>query len=109
MTALVGMATKYAEAVCAVQFREQDENGNYVGGPMYYIKNGIGEKWKWLATLFAIFAAIAGFGIGNTVQSNSVADALHTNFGLPQVWTGIIIMFLAVSYTHLTLPTTPYV
>ena len=94
MTALVGMATKYAEVVCAVQFREQDENGNYVGGPMYYIKNGMGEKWKWLATLFAIFAAIAGFGIGNTVQSNSVADALHTNFGLPQVWTGIIIMIL---------------
>ena len=94
VTALVGMATKYAEAVCAVRFREQDENGNYVGGPMYYIKNGMGEKWKWLATLFAIFAAIAGFGIGNTVQSNSVADALYTNFGLPQVWTGIIIMIL---------------
>ena len=94
VTALVGMATKYAEAVCAVKFREQDENGNFVGGPMYYIKNGMGEKWKWLATLFAIFAAIAGFGIGNTVQSNSVADALYTNFGLPQVWTGIIIMIL---------------
>ena len=94
VTALVGMATKYAEAVCAVRFREQDENGNYVGGPIYYIKNGMGEKWKWLATLFAIFAAIAGFGIGNTVQSNSVADALYTNFGLPQVWTGIIIMIL---------------
>ena len=94
VTALVGMATKYAEAVCAVRFREQDENGNYVGGPMYYIKNGMGEKWKWLATLFAIFAAIAGFGIGNTVQSNSIAEALHTNFGLPQVWTGIIIMIL---------------
>lgn len=94
VTALVGIAKKYAEAVCAVRFREQDENGNYVGGPMYYIKNGMGEKWKWLATLFAIFAAIAGFGIGNTVQSNSVADALYTNFGLPQVWTGIIIMIL---------------
>lgn len=94
MTALVGMATKYAEAVCAVRFREQDENGNFVGGPTYYIKNGMGEKWKWLATLFAVFAAIAGFGIGNTVQSNSVADALYTNFGLPQVWTGIIIMIL---------------
>ena len=94
VTALVGMATKYAEAVCAVRFREQDENGNFVGGPMYYIKNGMGENWKWLATLFAVFAAIAGFGIGNTVQSNSVADALYTNFGLPQVWTGIIIMIL---------------
>jgi AGCS family alanine or glycine:cation symporter len=69
MTALVGMATKYAEAVCAVKFREQDENGNFVGGPMYYIQNGLGENWKWLAYTFAIFAMIAGFGIGNMVQS----------------------------------------
>ena len=94
VTAMVGMATKYAEAVCAVKFRETDENGNFVGGPMYYIKNGMGEKWKWLATLFAIFAAIAGFGIGNTVQSNSVADALQSNFGLPPIATGVIIMVL---------------
>ena len=79
----VGMATKYAEAVCAVRFREQDENGNFVGGPMYYIKNGMGDNWKWLATVFAIFAAIAGFGIGNTVQSPSVADALQTNLTFP--------------------------
>ena len=61
---------------------------------MYYIKNGMGEKWKWLATLFAIFAAIAGFGIGNTVQSNSVADALQGNFGMPPIATGVIIMVL---------------
>ena len=94
VTAMVGMATKHAEAVCAVKFRETDENGNFVGGPMYYIKNGMGEKWKWLATLFAVFAAIAGFGIGNTVQSNSVADALNTNFGMPPIATGIIIMVL---------------
>ena len=94
VTAMVGMATKYAEAVCAVKFRETDENGNFVGGPMYYIKNGMGEKWKWLATLFAIFAAIAGFGIGNTVQSNSVADALQSNFGMPPIATGVIIMVL---------------
>ena len=94
VTAMVGMATKYAEAVCAVKFRETDEKGNFVGGPMYYIKNGMGEKWKWLATLFAIFAAIAGFGIGNTVQSNSVADALQSNFGMPPIATGVIIMVL---------------
>ena len=94
MTALVGMATKYAEAVCAVRFREQDENGNFVGGPMYYIKNGMGDNWKWLATVFAIFAAIAGFGIGNTVQSNSVADALQTNFNIPPIATGVVIMSL---------------
>lgn len=79
MTALVGMGTKYAEAVCAVRFRETDENGNFVGGPMYYIQNGLGAKWKWLAVIFALFAGIAGFGIGNMVQANSIADALHTN------------------------------
>ena len=65
MTALVGMATKYAEAVCAVKYREVDELGNHVGGPMYYIKNGLSSKWHWLAPTFAVFGAIAGFGIGN--------------------------------------------
>jgi AGCS family alanine or glycine:cation symporter len=70
ITALVGMATKYAEAVLAVRYREVDEDNNHVGGPMYYIRNGLGSKWLWLATLFAIFGAIAGFGIGNTVQAN---------------------------------------
>ena len=80
MTALVGMATKYAEAVLAVRFREKDERGRHVGGPMYYIKNGLGEKWKWLAVCFALFAGVAGFGIGNMVQANSIANALSTNF-----------------------------
>ena len=94
MTALVGMATKYAEAVCAVRFRETDENGNYVGGPMYYIQNGMGANWKWLAVVFALFAGIAGFGIGNMVQSNSIADALHTNFGVPHLYTGIVTALL---------------
>ena len=93
-TALVGMATKYAEAVLAVKYREVDEEGRHVGGPMYYIKNGLGSKWAWLGTLFAIFGACAAFGIGNTVQSNSVADVLQSNFGL-NVWaTGIIMMVL---------------
>ena len=91
MTALVGMGTKYAEAVCAVRFRETDENGNFVGGPMYYIQNGMGAKWKWLAVTFALFAGIAGFGIGNMVQANSIADALHTNFNIPHLYTGIIV------------------
>ncbi|MBR9865668.1 MAG: sodium:alanine symporter family protein [Oceanospirillales bacterium] len=93
-TALVGMATKYAEAVLAVKYREVDEEGNHVGGPMYYIKNGLGTHWAWLGTAFAIFGAIAAFGIGNTVQSNSVADVIHSNFGL-NVWvTGAILMVL---------------
>ncbi len=94
MTALVGMGTKYAEAVCAVRFREKDENGNFVGGPMYYIQNGMGENWRWLAITFALFAGIAGFGIGNMVQSNSIADALYTTFNIPHLYTGIIVALL---------------
>jgi AGCS family alanine or glycine:cation symporter len=96
-TALVGMATKYAEAVLAVRFREVDENGNHVGGPMYYIKNGLGAKWAWLGGLFAIFGVLAGFGIGNTVQANSVAHALSEN-GTLQIapWiTGLVMAALA--------------
>jgi alanine or glycine:cation symporter, AGCS family len=96
-TALVGMATKYSEAVLAVRFREVDEKGNHVGGPMYYIKNGLGERWAWLGVLFAIFGALAGFGIGNTVQANSVAHALSENGGLqiaPWV-TGLVMAVLA--------------
>ncbi len=94
-TALVGMATKFAEAVLAVNYREVDEAGNHVGGPMYYIKNGLGPKWAWLGTLFAIFGAVAAFGIGNTVQANSVADVLEANFDL-SVWvTGAVMMVLA--------------
>jgi len=94
LTALVGMATKYSEAVLAVRFREVGENGSYVGGPMYYIRNGLGKKWAWMGVLFAIFAAIAGFGIGNTVQANSVADVMEATFGLPHWISGVILMVL---------------
>jgi AGCS family alanine or glycine:cation symporter len=96
-TALVGMATKYAEAVLAVRYREVDENGNHVGGPMYYIKNGLGSKWTWLGTLFAVFGALAGFGIGNTVQANSVAQALlkNDNLGIDPAITGGVMAVLA--------------
>mgnify|MGYP001284757642 CR=1 FL=1 len=93
-TALVGMATKYAEAVLAVKYRETDEAGQYVGGPMYYIKNGLGSKWAWLGTTFAVFGAIAGFGIGNMVQANSVSAVLHSNFGLSPLWVGLIMAAL---------------
>jgi len=74
MTGLFGMATKYAEAVLAVKYRVVDANGNMSGGPMYYLERGLG--WKWLGVVFAAFGSIAAFGIGNVVQSNSVADAL---------------------------------
>lgn len=94
MTALVGMATKYAEAVLAVRYREEDERGKYVGGPMYYIQNGLGKKWKWLAVCFALFAGIAGFGIGNMVQANSIANALNANFSIPEWLTGVVLVVL---------------
>ncbi len=94
MTALVGMATKYAEAVLAVYFRETDANGNKVGGPMYYIKNGLSKRFAWLATMFAIFGALAGFGIGNTIQANSVADVLSSNLGVSPLVTGLVMAVL---------------
>lgn len=95
-TALVGMATKYAEAVCAVHFREVDEAGNYSGGPMYYIRNGLGKRWGWLALAFALFGALAGFGIGNTVQANSVSDALLSTFSIP-TWVTSILLTIPVA------------
>lgn len=94
ITALVGMATKYSEAVLAVKFREVDARGNHVGGPMYYIKNGLSAKWAWLGTAFAVFGGVAAFGIGNTVQANSMADVLQANFQIPVWVTGLVIMVL---------------
>ena len=94
VAALLGMATKYAEAVLAVKYREKDEEGNHVGGPMFYIKNGLGDNWKWLAFAFALFASIAGFGIGNTIQANSVSDVLEASFGIPELYSGIVLAIL---------------
>jgi len=94
-TALVGMATKYAEAVLAVKYREVDNKGNHIGGPMFYIKNGLKSHWAWLGTCFAVFGALAGFGIGNTIQANSVADVLSNTFDVPHMVTGAVIAVLA--------------
>jgi len=93
-TALVGMATKYAEAVCAVQYREVDERGKHVGGPMYYIRNGLGKNWAWMGIAFAVFGTLAGFGIGNGVQANSVADVMQSSFGVSKQVTGVLLMVL---------------
>jgi alanine or glycine:cation symporter, AGCS family len=89
ITGLVGMATKYSEAVLAIKYREQDKLGTMSGGPMYYISKGLGMKW--LGLIFAVFGAIAAFGIGNMVQSNSVADALYTSFGISHWLTGLVL------------------
>ncbi|MDC7232897.1 MAG: sodium:alanine symporter family protein [Spirochaetales bacterium] len=98
MTAAFGGATKFGEAVLAIKYRETNDKGEQSGGPMYYIKNGMKEKfggnWGWLGWLFALFGVFASFGIGSMVQSNSVSDALNTGFGLPPVWTGIILTAL---------------
>jgi AGCS family alanine or glycine:cation symporter len=92
--AVIGLATKYAEAVLAVHYRETDELGKKVGGPMYYIKNGLGAKWKWLGMLFAFFGSLAGFGLANTVQSNAVSQVLETNFNVPSLVSGIVMSIL---------------
>ena len=97
LAALFGMATKYAEAVLAVHYRERDSEGHYKGGPMYYIKNGLKQHWHWLGFLFAIFGALAGFGIANTVQSNSVAQVLETSFAIPPLATGITLAILVAA------------
>lgn len=94
ITALFGLATKYAEGVLAVHYRERDELGGYSGGPMYYIRNGLGKRWAWLATAFALFGAMAGFGLANTVQSNSVAQVLTDNLDIPWQVTGVVLMIL---------------
>lgn len=93
-SAILGMATKYAEAVCAVKYRERNANGRYVGGPMYYIKNGMGKNWLWLAVMFAIFGALAGFGIGNAVQANAIAESLSTAFNIPREALAAVLVIL---------------
>ena len=78
ITALIGMATKYAEVLLAVKFRERNERGDWVGGPMYYIKNGLGKKWKWLGVIFCIFAALAALGTGNAIQAGNIVGSINT-------------------------------
>ncbi len=89
MTALFGMATKYGEGVLAVKYRIKNERGEMSGGPMYYIEKGL--KWKWLAVIFALFGTLASFGIGSSVQSNTVALAVEKSLGVETWMTGLVI------------------
>lgn len=78
VAALLGMVIKYCEVTLSVQYREKNKNGDWVGGPMYYITKGMGKSWKWLAVLFAAFAILASFGIGNLSQANSITSSINT-------------------------------
>lgn len=93
ITGLVGMATKYCEALLSVKYRVTDEAGLQAGGPMYYLSRGIGNRrlGRVLGGAFALFTALAAFGLGNMVQSNSMADAMETAFGIPNWLTGAAI------------------
>ena len=100
MAAFFGMATKYAEGLLAVKYRETDEKGEIAGGPMYYIKNGMGEKYKWLGGLFAFFGVlVAYFGIGTFAQVNSIVDITKMTIGLDPVWTGAILTIFVAAIT----------
>ena len=77
LAALMGMVTKYSEVVLSIRYRERDVKGDWVGGPMYYIRNGMGKNWKWLGSLYCIFAALAAFGIGNGAQAKSIVGSLN--------------------------------
>ena len=92
MTGLFGMATKYGEAILAVKYRVKAKDGSFIGGPMYALERGMGQKW--LGVLFALFTAIACFGIGNMTQGNSIAESVLNTFGIPKVATGAVLMVL---------------
>ena len=93
ISALLGMITKYSEIVLSLKYREKNEKGQWVGGPMYYIKNGI--NMKWLAVIFSVFAMLACLGTGNATQSNSIAVALESTMGIKPWITGVVLTIIA--------------
>ncbi|MBO5624595.1 MAG: sodium:alanine symporter family protein [Prevotella sp.] len=92
LTGLFGISTKYAEGLLAVKYRVKTEDGRLLGGPMYALERGLG--WKWMAVLFAVFTAIASFGIGNTVQANAIATLTYETYQIDPVVTGLVIAVL---------------
>lgn len=93
LTGVFGISTKYAEGLLAIKYREKKPDGKIIGGPMYALEKGLG--WKWAAVLFAVFTAIASFGIGNTVQANAIATMTYETYGVSPYITGVIICLLA--------------
>ena len=92
LTGVFGISTKYAEGLLAIKYRVQTEDGKMLGGPMYALERGLG--WKWLAVLFAIFTALAAFGIGNTVQANAIATVAYESYGISPYISGAFICVL---------------
>ncbi|MCB1184801.1 sodium:alanine symporter family protein [bacterium] len=90
VTAIFGMALKYAECTLAIQYRVILPDGSASGGPMYYIEKGLGKSWKWLAVMFAICAVISSFGSGNSIQAFTVADQIRSDLGVPTWVTGLL-------------------
>ena len=94
VSALLGMMTKYSEIVLSLKFREKNDEGAYVGGPMYYIKNGLGKNFKWLAVAFSIFAMVACIGTGNLTQANSISGVVESNLSVAPWITGLVLSIL---------------
>ena len=94
VSAFFGMCTKYAEIALAMKFRDTGADGVHKGGPMYYIENGLGKSWKWLAVVFALLGGLASFGIGNIAQSSEIAGAISGLFGLDPMVTGVALTVL---------------
>ena len=94
VTALVGMMTKFAEIILAMKYREKTPSGRWVGGAMYFIRNGLGRKWAWMGVFFSVFGIIACVGTGNLVQVNAIAVSLQNTFSVPTWVTGIVLLFL---------------
>ena len=100
IAAFFGMATKYSECLLAVKYRTVDANGNISGGPMYYIENGLGKKYKPLAVMFAVFGVLcAYFGIGTFAQVNSIVEITQISAGIPVVYTGIALTVVVAAVT----------
>jgi len=97
--ALVGMATKMAEATLGLKYRHIDPDGHVSGGVFYYIEKGLGSNWQWLAVLYAFLAGLAAFGIGNMVQSNTLAQSVASGFGVPTWATGLVLVLLVGAVT----------
>lgn len=95
LTGVFGIATKYGEALLAIKYRVKTPGGKMLGGPMYALERGLG--WRWAGVLFAIFTAVAAFGIGNTVQANAISTLVHQSFGLSPVATGVILCLLTAA------------